>query len=367
MKRLNFLLIPAILFASCGGGNKSSEGADNLEKLKKQRSEIDAKIKTMEAGRSDSATAKVTPVVIASVAPTDFNAYVEVQSQISGDENVVATPKAPGTVKSVLVQTGQRVTKGQVLATLDASTVEQQIETLMPQLNLQRSIYEKQQNLWKQNIGTEVQLMTSKAQLEATEKQIAAMKTQRDLYRVISPITGIVDAVNLKVGEVGSPGMSGIRVVSYDKLKAEASLGENYLGKVKQGDRVLLVFRDINDSIKTTLSYVSQAIDPVSRAFTVQVRLSNNSKLHPNMSCIMRIVNYENTHALVVPVSVIQKTSGGSMLYLADGNKAKSVMVTTGKNSNGQVEVLSGLTTGDKVIVKGYEELDNGQAIKIMQ
>jgi membrane fusion protein, multidrug efflux system len=366
MKRLIYLVLPAIFLAACGGGNKPGNKTEELAKLKKERSEIDLKIKTLEAGRSDSATEKVTPVSVMEAQLKDFSAYVEVQSQITGDENVNVGPQAPGTVKSILVHTGQKVGKGQVLAILDASTIERQIDAMSPQLHLLKSVYEKQQNLWAQNIGTEVQLMTAKANYEATEKQITALKTQRDLYKVVSPISGVVDAVNLKVGEVTAPGMNGIRVVSYDKLKAEASLGENYLGKVKQGDRVLLVLPDIGDTIRTTLSYASQAVDPVSRSFTVQVHLANNNKLHPNMSCIMKILNYENPHTIVVPVSVIQKTSAGDMLYITDGNRAKAVYVKAGRNSNGQVEVLSGLNPGDKVITKGFEELDNGQKISIL-
>jgi RND family efflux transporter MFP subunit len=345
MKRLNYLLfLPLILLASCGGGKK-------------------ADTKAPEVPKTDSI--KSIPVAVLAVQPIDFHGYVDVQSQIVGDENILATPKAPGTVSNILVQVGQHVSSGQVLATLDAAVVNQQIEAMQPQLDLYKSVYEKQQALWKQNIGTEVQLMQAKAQYEATQKQIESMKTQRDFYRIVSPINGIVDAVNLKVGEMAAPGMNGIRVVSYDKLKAEASLGENYLGKVKQGDPVILVLSDENDSIKTTLTYVSQAIDPVSRAFTVLVRLGNNNKLHPNMACEMKIGNYENPHALVVPVSVIQKTQEGTMLYIASGGKAKSVMVTTGRNSNGQVEILSGLNEGDQVIVKGYEGIDNGQTISI--
>jgi membrane fusion protein (multidrug efflux system) len=363
MKRLIFLLVPAIIFASCGG--KSPDKADQLAKLKKERTDIDTKIKTLEAGKTDSANVKVTPVSVYPVRPIVFNAYVEVQSQIVGDENVLATNQAPGIVKAILVQTGQKVSKGQVLATLDATTIEHQIEAMMPQLTLLKSVYEKQQKLWEQNIGTEVQLMTAKANYEATEKQIAALRSQKDLYRVVSPISGMVDAVNLKIGEAAAPGMNGVRVVSFDKLKAEANLGENYLGKVKQGDPVMLVLPNINDSISATLSYVSQAVDPVSRAFIVQVRLSNNNKLHPNMACIMRIANYKNPHALVVPVSVIQNTSQGAMLYVADGNTARSVLVTVGRNSNGQVEILSGLNPGDKVITRGFEELDNGQQLLI--
>ena len=361
MKQLFYLLIPVMIFASCGQNTNKEE---ELANLKKKRGDIDLKIKALEAGKKDSV--QVIPVSVSEVQPVDFNAYIEVQSQIAGDENILATSQMPGIVKSISVHVGQKVSKGQVLAILDASAIEQQIEAMTPQLTLTKSVYEKQQNLWAQNIGTEVQLMTSKAAYEGVQKQILALKAQRDLSRIVSSISGTVDAVNIKVGEVCSPGMNGIRVVSYDKLKAEASLGENYLGKVKQGNPVLLVLPDVNDSIRTTLSYVSQAVDPVSRAFVVQVHLANNSKLHPNMSCIMKISNYENPHALIVPVSVIQKTSQGTMLYIADGNKSKAVYVTTGRNSNGMVEILSGLKAGDKVITKGFEEMDNGKTIIIM-
>lgn len=361
MKRLSYLLIPVIMLASCGG-NKVDKAAE-LAQLKKERADIDLKIKALEAGKKDSA--KVVPVSVLEIQPTRFNAYIEVHSQITGDENVLASPQAPGTVKSILVQSGQKVGKGQVLATLDAAVVEQQIEAMGPQLTLLKSVYEKQQALWAQNIGTEVQLMSAKAQYEGVQKQISALKAQRDMYRVVSPINGTVDAVNLKVGEAAAPGMTGIRVVSYDKLKAEANLGENYLGKVKQGDPVTLILQDVNDTIKTSLSYVAQAVDPASRAFMVQVRLATNRSIHPNMSCIMKIANYSNAKAIVVPVSVIQKTSKGEMLYIADGNKAKSVQVTTGQNSNGLVEITSGLNPGDKIITVGYEAMEEGQNIAV--
>ncbi len=362
MKRLLFLMIPVFIFASCGGGAKNNK-ADELVQLKKQRSEIDAKIKALEAGKTDSS--KVTPVSVMELQTTEFKGNIEVQSAIAGDENIMASVQAPGTVKTVLVRVGQRVSKGQVMATLDASPIDHQIEALAPQLELTKSLYEKQQKMWSQNIGTEVQLMTSKTGYESVQKQISALKAQRDLYRVVSPINGTVDAVGLKVGEAASPGMSYIRVVSYDMLKAEAMLGENYLGKVKEGDPVTIASPNLDDSINTKISYVGQSVDPMSRSFQVVVRLNNSTKFHPNMSCIMKIANYSNKNALVVPVSIIQKTSEGSMVYIVEGDKAKSVNVTTGRNSNGKVEVLSGLNAGDKVITAGFEEMENGQRIVI--
>ena len=164
---------------------------------------------------------------------------------------------------------------------------------------------------------------------------------------------------------MASPGAAGIRVVSKDKLKATANLGENYIGKVHQGDPVTLVFPDLNDSMHTKLSYVAQSVDPISRAFTVEIKLGSNNRLHPNMSCQMRIVNYENENAIVIPVSVIQKTAEGDLVYVADGNKARAVMVQVGRISNGHAEILGGLKPGDKVVIAGYEDLDNGETIAV--
>ena len=360
MKRLIYLIIPAIIFASCGGDN-----SNDVVKLKKQRAELDAKIKTLEAGKKD--PAKVTPVSVMEVQPTTFNAFIEVQSSITGDENVTASPQAPGMVKNVLVKVGQNVSKGQVLATLDAASVDQQLEGMTAQLSLLKSLYEKQDGLWKQNIGTEVQLLSAKTNYEAMQKQIASVKAQRDMYRIIAPISGIVDQVYIRAGVPAQPGSPGITILNSGKLKALAMLGENYIGKVKKGDAVTIVFPGLGDSLKTTVSYVAQAVSTLSRSFEVQVDLPNSSKYHQNMSCIMKIANYTNTGAIAVPVSLIQKTSDGSMVYIADGNRAKAVTVTTGRNSNGLVEVLSGLNNGDKVITAGYEDMENGQLINILQ
>lgn len=367
MKRYILILIPAIILASCGGKGKNNNSAAELEKLKKQRSEIDQKIASMETKNNDSSK-KATPVSIVEVQPMDFVATVNVQSQITGDENVLAVPQAGGIVSNILVHPGDHVKKGQVLATLDAANIESQIKAQEAQLSLIKALYEKQQKLWAQNIGTEVQLLQAKANYTSQTQQLEALKAQRNMYRIVSPINGVVDNVPIKIGDaVGGLVTSGIRVVSFDKFRAEANLGENYLGKIHQGDRVNIIFPDMNDSIQSKLSYVGSSVDPNSRAFLVQVRLGNNSKLRPNMSCIMKITDYESKHALVVPISVIQKTGKGELLYIADGNKAKAVYVKTGQNNNGQVEILSGLNPGDKVITAGFEDLDNGDPITNLQ
>lgn len=367
MKRTLSLAIATIILASCGGGEKAGNKQAELAKLKKERADLDMKIQKLEKNGGADTTRKPSPVSISTLQHTQFNAFIEVQSHIDGEENTIASPKASGTITKIFVHVGQKVSKGQLLATLDAAVAEQSIRAIEPQLELQKALYEKQQRLWAQNIGSEVQLLSAKASYESVLKQKATAIAQRDLYRIVSPINGTIDEIGIKEGDAVVPGvLGGIRVVSFDKLKAEASLGENYLGKVQTGNPVTLVFPDLNDSIKTKLTYVAQSVDPISRAFLVQVRLGSNGKLRPNMSCKMKIANYENSNAIVIPISVIQKTAEGDMVYIAVGNKAKSVPVKIGRTSNGLAEVLSGLNDGDRLITEGYEELDNGEAIQLV-
>lgn len=340
MKRsLLLLFISTTILAACGG-DKGKKGDE----------------------KNKAVTEKGTPVSITVATPHSFDAFVEVQATVNGEQNVTATPQAMGTVEKILVSLGQKVGKGQTLAILDAAAIEQQIKALDAQVDLYKTVYEKQQKLWAQNIGSEIQLMTAKTQYEATAKQKAALVAQRSMYTIKSPINGTVDAINIKEGESG---IYGIRVVNFDALKIQANLGENYLGKVQEGNPVNLIFADTKDTVKSKLTYVAKAVDPISRAFQVEIRLGNNNKLHPNMSCKMQIANYQNSKAIVVPVSVIQNTAEGALLYIADGNKAKAVMVKTGHNSNGMVEVLEGLNEGDRVITAGFADLDNGDLINV--
>jgi membrane fusion protein, multidrug efflux system len=365
MKKVVYLLFTTLIIASCGSKTTKEQKTEELTKLKKERAAIDQKIAALELEANKSNPVKATPVSVIEVSSQAFNSFVEVQAQITGDENVLATSQAPGVVRRIHVQPGQRVGRGQTLATLDASAIEQQVRAQEAQLSLVRQLYDKQQKLWAQNIGTQVQLLQAKAQYESALAQKQALLAQRAMYTIKSPITGVVDEVKLKEGDMAAPGQNGIRVVSKDKLKAQASLGENYLGKVKQGDAVTLIFPEANQTIQTKLTYVAQSVDPVARAFNVEVRLPANANLHPNMSCKMKIANYANNAALVIPVAVIQKTNEGDIVYVADGKKAKAVSVITGRNSNGMVEILGGLNAGDKVITAGFEDLDNGEAISI--
>ncbi len=367
MKRSLIILTATVLLAACGGGEKSGDNAAELAKLKKERASLDKKIAEIEALVLKDNPEDAVPVTVISLDPTTFESYINVQAAVSGDENVLATPQAPGAVQQVHVRVGQYVSKGQALATLDAAAVEQQIKAQEAQLDLTKQLYEKQSKLWAKNIGSEIQLLTAKANYESTQKQYDALLAQRNMYRILSPISGTVDQINIKVGDATGPGQPrGIRVVNTSKLKVETTLGENYIGKVQKGDPVILEFAETGSTINSKLTYVSRSVDEISRAFNVEVWLGNNKDIRPNMSCKMRILSYKNDAALTVPVAAVQKTADGEMVFVAKDNKAQSVIIKTGKIANGTAEILEGLKPGDKVITEGYAEVDNGRAIEIL-
>jgi membrane fusion protein (multidrug efflux system) len=359
MKKL--ILISAIaLLAACSQKDPKTELAD----LKKQRSEIDAKIVALETKLGDSTKVVTKEVSVVEIATTSFKNYLEIQGKIDAEENIQINPEVPGVVTAVYVSVGQSVGKGQVVAQLDDKVLRQNIAELQTQLTLATSLFNRQKNLWDQKIGTEVQYINAKTQKEAAENRIATLRSQIAMYKIKSPISGTIDAMDLKVGQSVAPGNSGIRVINASRLKAKALVAETYAGRVSQGDEVNVIFPDIPDSLKTKINFASKTIDQASRSFEIQINLPSNKKYRPNMLTVLKIVDYQNNKAMVVPVSAIQKAENGDFVFLAVNGKAKKAIVKTGKAYEGKVEILSGLAVGDKVITAGAQNLNEDDAIK---
>lgn len=361
MKKVLYISAITVLAACSQSKDKKTELAD----LKKQKTEIDSKILKLEAelGSNDT-TANTKEISVFEVNETNFKNYLEIQGKIDAEENIQVNPEAQGVVTAVYVKIGQSVSKGQVLAQIDDKVAVQSIAELQTQLDLATSLYNRQKNLWDQNIGTEVQFISAKTQKEAAEKRIATTRSQIAMYKIKSPINGTVDAMSLKVGDAVAPGMSGIRVINSSKLKAKAQVAETYAGRVSQGDEVNVVFPDIPDSLKTKINFASKTIDPASRSFEIQINLPANNKYRPNMLAVLKIVDYQNTKALVIPVGAIQKSESGDFVFIAENGKAKKVVIKAGRTYNGTVEIISGLKVGDKVITVGVQDLNEEDAVK---
>lgn len=365
MKKIILISTLAISMIACnkGGDDKKAE----LEKLKKQELELKAKIVTLEASMNEAKDTVPSGIAISvqALKPEIFKNYIDIQGRVDADENVSVSSEIPGTIVKINVKVGDEVSKGQVLAETDARTISQSIADLQVNTDLVNQIYDKQKNLWEQKIGTEVQFLQAKTNKESMEKKMAALQQQLNMTKIVSPISGTIDAVDTKVGMLAAPGMPSIRVINFSNLKVKADVAESYASKIKKGSEVIVRFPDMQDSVLAKVNYVARAINPSTRSFTVEVLLDNQKEYHPNMVARLNINDYQsNIPVIIIPVKTILKDeTNASFVYVADGKKAKKQIISLGKEYNGKVEIVSGLKEGDLLVTAGYDVVNEGDEI----
>lgn len=369
MKNIFILLIAASVVVSCSSGSGTDKKTE-LENLKKEATAIQDKIAKLEEQLKDTTADDAKQIAITVMQPATFEHYIEVQARVDGDENVDVSPEMPGTVTRINVKAGDHVSKGTVLAELDAATTQKGVEEAQNQLDFTNTIYQKQKALWEQKVGSEVQYLTAKNNYDAASKRVATMREQLSMSKIKSPIDGTVDGVDIKIGQSVAPGMGGIQVVNLRNLKVKAEVAEAYVSKVKSNNPVKIVFPDVNKEISTKLTYSGKAIDKLNRTFSVEAALSaKEDDLHPNMVAVLKIADYTKANAFFVPVNLIQTNGDESYLFVAEksGNKevAKKRIVKTGQSYNGTVEIVEGLKEGDRVITTGYQDLLDNETVKL--
>lgn len=361
--------------ASCGGGDDKQA---QLDALKEQQASIQKQIEELEAelkaeGKTVAVQQKTVPVSVTTLAQDTFRHYLEVQGRVDFTQNVLVSAKVPGVLTSVRVERGDRVTKGQTMATIDAQVLEQNLAEVKTRLDLANVAFEKQKNLWDQKIGTEMQYLTAKNNKEALERNLAALQQQRDQFNIKAPISGVVDEVIPNTGEAVAPGVGIIRVVNLEGGKIVAEISEAYQDRISKGDQAVVYFPDLKKEVAMTVDVVSSFINPTSRTFTTELRFRNGADvtLRPNMVAVVRIEDYKNEDVVTLPVNLVQKDEKTSYVYVAqkkdNGYIATRKEVKTGLSYGGNVEVLNGLAAGDMVITAGYKSVNEGQPVVFAQ
>ena len=373
MKAMNKTLFFLVLILVAVACNKPVDKKFELAKLKKEHDELSVKIKTLETELKVSDTtsrSKETSVSVTEAKPMEFNHYLEVQGKVDGEDNIAISAQMAGSITAVYVKEGDAVRKGKILAQMDNSVLQQQVESMKQQLAFATNLYIKQKALWDQQIGSEVQYLTSKNNKESLEKNLAALTDQLEMTRIKSPINGSVEEVNLKVGQFVSPGLPAVRVVNFSTAKVVAEIAESYAPKVKIGNKVIIFFPDFNTEIISQISFTSKYINPVNRTFLCEVRLGPSKvEYRANMMAVVKINDYRNPSTFTVPVTLIRETQSGKYLYVAKEENGKIVArrlpVTVGNIYNGLAEITKGISTGEKIITTGFNSLIDGELIKV--
>ena len=373
MKTMNKSIIFLMLLLLAVACSKPADKKSELAKLKKEHDELAIKIKALETElqvNDSTKVSKVTSVSVTEAKATEFNHFLEVQGKVDGEDNIAISAQVPGSITAIYVKEGDPVRKGQVLAQIDNTVMLQQIASTKQQLEFAESMFLKQKALWDQQIGSEVQYLTSKNTKENLEKALATLHDQLEMTRIKSPINGSVEEVNLKLGQMASPGLPAIRVVNFSTVKVVAEIAEAYAPKIKPGDKVVVFFPDFNTEINSQIRFTSKYINPVNRTFISEVHLGPSKvDYRANMMAVVKINDYRNASTFTVPVTLIRDTQSGKYIYIAKEESgklvAKRLPVTVGSIYNGLAEITSGITAGDKIITTGFNNLIDGELIQV--
>lgn len=390
------MLLSSFLLLACGGSEKGGDLTKlqaSLSELKKKKSSLDTEIRALEAkiAQLDTAGARQASklVTIDSVRYGVFEHYIDLQGKVEAEGMAYVAPAGMGgQVKAVYVKLGTPVSKGQMILKLDDAMARQQLMAarqqsgqLKTRLVQAQTIYERYQNLWRQNIGAEIQVINAKAdvdalaaQLRAVEAQVGMAQEQVNMTNVRAAISGMIDEMNVKVGEFFSPQSAatpgaGIRIVNNSKLKAVTYVPDNYVARVRKGDPVKVSVAEIGkEAFESRIQVMSASINVNTRSFTVEAPLPSDPLLRANQSAVVKILDYKSDNAVSVPVNVVQSDEKGKYLFVAENVKGKWVarrrIVQPGQVYNGQQEIVGGLNAGDRIVTDGYQSLYDGQAIR---
>jgi membrane fusion protein (multidrug efflux system) len=377
MKKIILLSVLSLMLFACGKGEKEQSidsliSSKNVKALQEKKVALQAEIATIEEAlatldvKVDEALVGVT-----TVKDTVFNHYLEVQGNVDTKENIVVQPEYSGTLTSLTVKAGQRVSKGQILGRVDDAGMSQQLASAENQYQLAKTTYERQKNLWDKKIGSEIQYLQAQTQMVSAQKAVSQIKAQLSKTVIRAPFSGTIDEVFVEKGEVVAPSAQGLmRIVNLGNMYVSTTIPESYIGKLKVGDNVDVFLTSLGKTYKGKVRQVGSFINPNNRSFGIEVSVPNpENLLRPNQVAKLKIIDYVSKDAIVVPTGVIQEDANhDQFVFVVEGSngktgKAKKVVVTTGKSSDNVTEILSGLSANDVIVTDGVNNISEGMKL----
>lgn len=365
MKKLSIYILAASLLVACGS---KEDPKTRLESLKAEKRDLEKQIKELEkeVGVKDSVEEVEVAVLVPGKVP--FTVMDNFQGVVESEENVNVSSESGGKILKIQVKEGDMVAKGQALAVLDGDLIAKNIEEVENALELAQTSYQRQKNLWDQKIGSEIQYLQAKNQKENLEKRLSTLRTQLGKQTLKAPVSGMVDKLFLKEGEVAGPGVPVYRVVNNEKIKITADISEKFVGRFKKGEKVDILLTALGEHLEGKIRSVGQVIDPNNRTFSLivdPVMPKNRDILKANMLTSISIASYTNPEAVVLPTNIIQFDPKGNFVFAADHNTVHKIMVETGRSSNGLTEITGGLTGTEKIISEGLKSIEIGGKVII--
>jgi len=382
MKKI-FIIVSSLIF-SCQSENKSvSEviASNNIELIKLKREEINnkqqeiyKKLNLIDLKLNELENNSKNPIVSTfRIIKQDFNHYVELQGDVKSEKIISIYPEFSGIINELFVESGESVGKGQILATIDDGGLKQQLSQLQITYNLAKTTYERQERLWGQKIGSEIQYLESKSMFEAQSKAIEQLTKQLNKTIIKAPFSGIIDNVIVKKGEVVYPGRSNLMLlVNMQEMYVESKVPENYINSITKGKDVVIEAPMLNIALKSKIRLVANYINPLNRTYRIEAEIpSNNYKIKPNLNVKLKVNDYTSKDAILIMLNHINIDSNNDeyvyKIINKDGkNYALKTIIETGKNNGNFIEVLKGLTENDEIVSEGARKITNNSEVKII-
>lgn len=387
MKQIITIAFITLFIFSCGGDKNMSIEAviasNNLEQIRTKKTELDVKklelenqLKQLSSKIKELDPLEKIPLITSFVAKqSEFMHYVELQGNVDTKKNLVIYPEYSGILTNVYVKEGEKVTVGQTLAKIDDGGLSQQVAQLQIQSDLAKTTFERQKRLWEQNIGSEIQYLQAKSTYESQQKAVSQLQQQVARTIVKAPFSGTIDDVITEQGSVVAPGQTALfRIVNLDDMYIETDVPESYITTVSEGKTVQVDFPILGTTMEATVRQAGSFINPANRTFKIEVAIPNKDKnIKPNLTAKLRINDYTNEKAILIPLSIISENAEGEQYVYTIINKkdsmatAKRTIITTGKTQGDDIEVLTGLNSDDEIIQEGARSVKDGQDVKILK
>ncbi len=385
MKKMMTLMVATMIFQGCGDDAKEMTYDDSLEgrkqelkDLKKEMSTINSSIQLLEMkiGKEDPSIAENKKRLVTTdvVKKKDFSTFVEIQGAVQPDEIVSASSETGGRLLEMKWEEGDWIDEGALVARTDVETIQKNIDEVNKMLELANDLYVRQKNLWDQKIGSEVSYLQAKNSKEQLEKKLETIRHQLTKGDVFAPISGVVDRVGVKQGEMAGPGVPIISIMRTYHVKVSADVSENYLKSIKRGQAVKVGFPALERELTAKISKIGRTINPQNRTFAVEVKLRNkDGMLKPNLLAIMYLNDFKVKDAVVLPTELVQQdVSGKEFVYIKDMDEqqnevARKVIIQTSKTYEGESVVEEGLEGGESIIVQGSRDVADGESIKVLK
>jgi RND family efflux transporter MFP subunit len=370
------LLLLILILSSCDSNTLDSK-KDKLDKLNNSLLDIRLEIKNLEEEIEllDSGFNKKNYVYISTISP-DVNKFfhkVQLRGTVFSRSNVLLNPEMIGRLKRIYVKEGDSVIKGQILAEINADVLNNSILEIETNLELFKVIYERQKNLWENNIGSEIEYLKSKSNYDALLKRFETNKIQLLKYKIVSPFNGMIDKVFLNEGEMSSPASPIFRIFSGKDSYLNIDASEAYIGQFNIKDNVDIVIPNSDTIIESKILSIGQVIDVYNRSFSIEINIPESLQelVKPNQVMVVEMVDYSNPNAILIPSNVIYSDDMGEYVFgtkAFDGTIiAKKISVIVGKSYNYKSEILEGLDGSEIIIDKGSTEVIEGAYVQIIK